>query len=195
VGWPRCGVEVAVFDEREQPAPAGETDEIVCRGGIVMRGYWCNREATERTLAGGWLHTGDMGAFDTDGKLTLRGRSKEVIISGGSNVYPREVEEVLLQCPGVEEACVLGRKDPEWGEVVVAFIVAGARDARGEPAHGDLTEAALDRHCLEQIARFKRPKEYHFIEALPKNANGKIDKGVLERGVVAYPPLDGCSGK
>ncbi len=111
------------------------------------------------------------GAFDTDGFLTLKDRSKDVIISGGSNIYPREVEEVLLEHPGVAEVSVVGDADPEWGEVVVAFVVRAA----GSP----VAERDLDRLCLEQIARFKRPRVYRFVDALPKNNYGKILKTAL----------------
>jgi long-chain acyl-CoA synthetase len=117
-------VEVQVVDENDNPLPVGEAGEIVCRGDTVMAGYWDNAEATAETLRGGWLHTGDLGVFDAAGYLTLTGRSKDLIISGGANVYPREVEEVLVRAPGVAEACVIGRPDPDWGEVVIAYVVA-----------------------------------------------------------------------
>ena len=104
--------------------------EIACRGDVVMSGYWNNPDATAATLQHGWLHTGDMGSFDARGLLTLRDRSKDVVISGGSNIYPREVEEVLIEHPDVSEACVVGAPDEEWGEVVVAFIVGTAAEAR-----------------------------------------------------------------
>jgi acyl-CoA synthetase (AMP-forming)/AMP-acid ligase II len=171
VGWARTGVEVAVVDERGSPLPAGEIGEIVCRGDVVMSGYWNNPAASAEALRDGWLYTGDMGSLDARGYLTLRDRSKDVVISGGSNIYPREVEEVLLTHPGVAEVSVVGQPDREWGEIVVAFIV---------PAPGaDLREASLDAHCLERIARFKRPKRYVFIESLPKNSYGKVLKREL----------------
>jgi long-chain acyl-CoA synthetase len=132
-----------------------------------MAGYWQNPDATAKTLAGGWLHTGDVGAFDADGYLSLKDRSKDLIISGGSNIYPREVEEVLLQHAKVREVSVIGRPDAEWGEVVVAYVV------------GEAASAELDQLCLSQIARFKRPKHYVFVEALPKNNYGKILKTEL----------------
>ena len=134
-----------------------------------MRGYWNNPEASASALRGGWLWTGDLGALDEDGFLTLKDRSKDVIISGGSNIYPREVEEVLIQHPQVVEACVIGRPSAEWGEEVVAFIVPRER----------LDAAELDQHCLAHIARFKRPKQYWFVEALPKNHYGKVLKAEL----------------
>ncbi len=151
--------------------PAGEPGEGVVRGETVMAGYWANEEATAATLRGGWLHTGDVGSLDADGFLTLRDRSKDVIISGGSNIYPREVEEVLLLHPRVSEAAVVGQRDAEWGEVVVAFLVAGEG--------GAVDDAALDALCLDHIARFKRPKEYRWVPALPKNSYGKVLKTEL----------------
>ncbi|MDT5160962.1 MAG: fatty-acyl-CoA synthase [Mycobacterium sp.] len=167
VGYARSGVDVAVLGEGGTSAAIGEIGEIVCRGDVVMSGYWNNPDATAATLQNGWLRTGDMGSFDDQGYLTLRDRSKDVVISGGSNIYPREVEEVLLEHPGVSEAGVVGAPDEEWGEVVVAFIV------------GTASAAELDAHLLERIARFKRPKRYEFIDELPKNSYGKVLKREL----------------
>jgi fatty-acyl-CoA synthase len=167
VGYARSGMDVAVLRDDGTPAVTGEIGEIVCRGDAVMSGYWNNPEATRSTLKDGWLYTGDMGSFDERGYLTLRDRSKDVVISGGSNIYPREVEEVLLEHPGVSEAAVVGAPDAEWGEVVVAFIV------------GAVEPALLDAHLLERIARFKRPKRYLFVDALPKNSYGKVLKREL----------------
>ncbi len=171
VGLPFANVEVRVADADGAPLPAGEGGEILVRGDSVMRGYWRDAEATAETLRGGWLHTGDIGAFDEDGYLTLKDRSRDVIISGGVNIYPREVEEVLLTHPGIAEAAVIGRPDREWGETVLACVVA-------EPGHA-VTVDGLDRHCLERIARFKRPREYVFLETLPKNSYGKVLKTAL----------------
>jgi fatty-acyl-CoA synthase len=120
---------------------------------------------TRSSTAG--LYTGDLGSFDVRGYLTLRDRSKDVVISGGVNIYPREVEEALLEHPGVSQACVVGAPDEKWGEVVVAFIVGGS------------DEAALDAHLLQRIARFKRPKRYVFTDELPKNSYGKVLKREL----------------
>ena len=167
VGRPFRCVEVAVMGADDRPLPAGETGEILCRGDTVMAGYWRNAEASAAALRGGFLHTGDVGAFDADGYLTLKDRSKDLIISGGSNIYPREVEEVLLKHGGVREVSVIGRPDREWGEVVVAYVV------------GDAAPAELDALCLSAIARFKRPKDYVFVGALPKNNYGKILKTEL----------------
>jgi len=171
VGVERTDVEVRVVDANDNPVPVGEVGEVVVRGEVVMKGYWQNAEATEETLRGGWLHTGDMGCFDEEGFLTLKDRSKDMIISGGTNIYPREIEEALLTHPGVAEISVVGRYHPDWGEEVVAFVV---------PREGAaLTPETLDRHCTEQIARFKRPKEYIFIDELPKNNYGKVLKTEL----------------
>jgi long-chain acyl-CoA synthetase len=166
-GLPYACVEVAVVDQDDRPVPVGETGEVICRGLPVMPGYWNNPEASAAALKNGWLHTGDVGAFDHEGYLTLKDRSKDLIISGGSNIYPREVEEVLLLHPGVREVSVIGRPDPEWGEIIVAYVV------------GEAPPQELDRLCLSRIARFKRPKTYIFIEALPKNNYGKVLKTEL----------------
>lgn len=166
-GRPFACVEVIVADSSDRPLPSGEVGEILCRGDVVMAGYWQDPAATAETLAGGWLHTGDLGAFDPDGYLSLKDRSKDVVISGGSNIYPREVEEVLLAHAQVREAAVIGRPDAEWGEVVVAYIV------------GDATPKQLDELCLSRIGRFKRPRHYVFIETLPKNNYGKVLKREL----------------
>jgi acyl-CoA synthetase (AMP-forming)/AMP-acid ligase II len=173
VGYARSGVDVAVLTADDSQAAVDEIGEIVCRGDVVMSGYWNNPDATAATLKDGWLHTGDIGSFDARGFLTLRDRSKDVVISGGSNIYPREVEEVLIQHPGVSEACVVGATDPDWGEVVVAFIV------------GSASEAELDAHLLERIARFKRPKRYEFVDEIPKNSYGKVLKRELRARLLA----------
>jgi len=166
-------MEVAVVDAEDRPLPPGESGEVVCRGPAVMAGYWRNPEATAATLAGGWLHSGDVGALDAEGFLTLMDRSKDVIISGGSNIYPREVEEVLLRHPGVAECSVVGAPHADWGEEVVAFVVV----REGVPPDPE----ALDRLCLDAIARFKRPKRYRFLDTLPKNNYGKILKTELRK--------------
>jgi long-chain acyl-CoA synthetase len=167
VGRAQSAVEVAIGDPQGHLLPTDAHGEIMVRGDTVMPGYWQNTQATEKTLVNGWLMTGDMGYMDAAGYVTLQDRSKDMIITGGSNVYPREVEEVLLMDAEVDEVSVVGRPHPEWGEEVVAFIVGQA-----DPAH-------LDALCLNHIARFKRPKEYVFIDALPKNNYGKVLKTEL----------------
>ncbi|HEX6632444.1 MAG TPA: AMP-binding protein [Usitatibacter sp.] len=176
VGLPQGAVEVTVRDPHGRVLPAGEAGEVCVRGDVVMSGYWKDPAATAAALREGWLWTGDVGAFDVDGFLTLKDRSKDLIVSGGSNIYPREVEEVLLTHERVAECAVVGRPDAEWGETVVAFIVA--RGAAPEPAE-------LDRLCLAHIARFKRPREYRFVERLPKNNYGKVVKGELRAMIAA----------
>lgn len=173
VGLARTGVEVQVVEPGDSAAPLGEIGEVVVRGDVVMRGYWGNPQASAAALKGGWLHTGDLGTMDAEGFLTLKDRSKDLIISGGSNIYPREVEEVLLTHPAVLEAAVVGAPDPDWGERVVAFIVARP----GAESLGD----ELDRICLDAIARFKRPKEYRFLAELPKSNYGKVLKVELRK--------------
>ena len=160
VGFPQTAAEVRI----------GDSGEILVRGDTVMRGYWQDEAATAETLRGGWLHTGDIGHLDQDGFLHLMDRSKDLIISGGSNIYPREVENVLLDHPNIAEASVIGGPHPDWGEQVIAFIVT--RD-------GPVPDADLDALCRDRIARFKRPKRYIAIDALPKSAYGKILKREL----------------
>lgn len=171
VGRAQSAVEVMIGGADGGELPRGEIGEIMVRGDTVMPGYWQNEAATAKTLKDGWLLTGDMGAMDAEGYVTLHDRSKDMIITGGSNVYPREVEEVLLELGEVSEVSVVGRAHPEWGEDVVAFVVM----AKG----AELDAARLDAHCLENIARFKRPKAYFALEALPKNNYGKVLKTEL----------------
>lgn len=188
VGTPRTDVEVRVVDEQDHDLPAGEIGEVLVRGDVVMPGYWEAPEATAEALRGGWLHTGDVGAFDEDGYLTLHDRSKDLVISGGMNIYPREVEEALLHHPAVEAVAVTGRPDPQWGESLVAFIVPAAG---AEPP----TPAELDAACLERIARYKRPKDYRFLTSLPTNNYGKVVKRELrdQLRAEAEPPQDHTS--
>ena len=185
-GRPQSAVEVMVVDSDGRPVAGGEVGEIVCRSDCVMRGYWRDERSTAEALRDGWLWTGDMGRLDDAGFLTLSGRSKDLIISGGANIYPREIEEVLLRHPAVVEVSVIGRPDREWGEVVIAYVA---------PAPGLAPDAAaLDRLCLDAIARFKRPRAYRFVPELPKNNYGKIVKNELrewEKGEA--PPAGRCS--
>jgi len=168
VGNAQACTYLRVVSEEGYDLTTGEIGEIIVQGTPVMQGYWGNAEATAKTIRDGWLWTGDMGALDADGFLTLHDRSKDVIISGGTNIYPREVEEVLLMHPKVHEVAVVGRAHPEWGEDVIAFVV---------PIKGIHVEATeLDAHCLAEIARFKRPKDYRIVSELPKNNYGKILK-------------------
>ena len=171
VGVARVGMRVRVVDSEDRELGPGEMGEVVVDGPTVMAGYLDLPDATAEALRGGWLHTGDVGTFDDRGRLTLVDRVKDVVITGGYNVYPREVEDVLHLDPAVAEAAVVGLPDAEWGERIVAFVVpvAGAR----------IDEDALDRRCLDAIARHKRPKEYRIVDELPRNAAGKVLKKQL----------------
>lgn len=177
VGRAQAPVEVRIGDKSGRPLPDGEIGEIMVRGDVVMPGYWKNDIANKKTLVDGWLMTGDMGFMDSEGYVTMQDRSKDMIISGGSNVYPREVEEVLLQHPEVHEVSVVGRPHPDWGEEVVAFVVGTAQPDE------------LDHLCNNNIARFKRPKDYIHIAELPKNNYGKVLKTELRKQLKALDPL------
>ena len=143
VGRAQSAVEVAIGNQAGVVQATGTHGEIMVKGDVVMPGYWQDKKATKKAFAKGWLMTGDMGTMDWDGYITLQDRSKDMIITGGSNVYPREVEEVLLTHRGASEVSVVGRPHSDWGEEVVAFIV------------GDADEGELDQLCRDRIARFK----------------------------------------
>lgn len=173
VGVERTDVEVRIVDDRGTDMPLGEVGEIIIRGDVVMLGYWQNEIATRETIKDGWLYTGDMGCIDQDGFITLKDRSKDLIISGGTNIYPREIEEVLLTHLSIDEVSIVGRPHPEWGEEVIAFIAVKT---------GKTVDAEeLDQFCINHMARFKRPKKYIFKAELPKNNYGKILKTELRR--------------
>jgi long-chain acyl-CoA synthetase len=177
VGTARFATRVRVVDPEDRPLAAGEAGEVVVDGPTVMSGYLDLPQETAETLRGGWLHTGDLGRFDASGNLWLVDRAKDVVITGGYNVYPREVEDVLLGDPSVGEVAVIGVPDPEWGECVVAYVVA---------RHGaEIDESALDRRCLESIARHKRPKSYRVVPELPRNSAGKVLKTALRERYVS----------
>ena len=173
VGFAQTAIGITIVDADGNPVAAGTPGEVIVRGPTVMAGYWGNPDATRQTIADGALRTGDIGLIDERGLLHLKDRSKDVIISGGTNIYPREVEEALLTHPAVEEVSVVGAPDPEWGESVVAFIVCHAGASAGEQE--------LDELCIRTIARFKRPKRYVFVEKLPKNGTGKVLKRELQQ--------------
>jgi long-chain acyl-CoA synthetase len=166
VGVARSGVDVRIVDGDNREVAAGEAGEIAVRSPIVMNGYWKQPQATAETVRDGWLHTGDMGTMDDRGFVWLKDRAKDVIISGGSNIYPREVEDVLCSDIGVAEVAVVGESDAKWGEAVVAFVVA-------RTGHS-LSAESLDQLCLDNLARYKRPKRYVFLDVLPKNSTGKV---------------------
>ena len=175
VGCAQSAVEVKIGNKTGSMCKPEEIGEIMVRGDIVMPGYWGNIDATSKTIIDGWLMTGDLGSMDRDGYVTMHDRSKDMIISGGSNIYPREVEEILLLHESVSEVSVVGRENDEWGEEVVAFIVT-------EKGH-EFLPRTLDQHCLEHIARFKRPKDYINISELPKNNYGKVLKTSLRENL------------
>ncbi|PAT41116.1 AMP-dependent synthetase [Vandammella animalimorsus] len=192
VGVPHACVQVRVSDaatwgadgaQSDPPAlSTGQTGEVLVRGATVMQGYWRNPQASAQALQNGWLRTGDIGRFDADGFLTLTDRSKDVIISGGSNIYPREVEEVLLRHASVAEVSVIGCHSAEWGEEVAAMVVPQL----GAP----LQPAELDRWCRASLAAFKAPKRYYLCEALPKNSYGKVLKTQLREQLPSLQPMD-----
>jgi long-chain acyl-CoA synthetase len=188
VGVAQSMVEVSIRDVQGRALPAGERGEVCVRGDVVMQGYWNDAAATAAAIRDGWLATGDVGSLDADGFLTLLDRSKDLVVSGGSNIYPREVEEALLTHPQVAEVAVIGRRDAQWGEVVVAYVVT-----RGSAA-ADLA-AALDAHCLAHIARFKRPKLYRFVAELPKNHYGKVLKTTLREWEAARGDAAGSANE
>jgi len=176
-GLARTGVEVMVVDETGRPQSPGEVGEIVTRSDCLMQGYWDNPDATAKAIRGGWLWTGDVGTLDPAGFLTIKDRSKDMIISGGSNIYPREIEEVLLTHAAVLEVAVIGAPHAEWGEETVAFVVP-------QPGR-ELSESELDQLCLAHIARYKRPRRYVWAESLPKNNYGKILKTELRASLAS----------
>lgn len=172
VGLPFAGQQIAIGDANGRHLPQGAIGEVLVHGPNVMRGYLGKPEETAKTLIDGWLRTGDTGRIDEDGYLCIVGRLKEMIIRGGENIYPKEIEDALVEHPAVLEAAVIGVPDATWGEIVVAYVAL--RPAA--PVDG----AALDAHCATRLTRFKRPAVIRFIDSLPKNAVGKIDKPKLK---------------
>jgi long-chain acyl-CoA synthetase len=168
VGLPFAGQRIAIAGPCGTHLPQGETGEVLVQGPNVMRGYLGRPEETARTIVDGWLHTGDTGRIDADGYLSIVGRLKEMIIRGGENIYPKEVEDVLSDFPGVLEAAVIGAPHETFGEIVIAYVAA-----RGEAA---VSPEELDVHCAGRLTRYKRPFKINIIDSLPKNAVGKIDK-------------------
>lgn len=165
-------VDVKIVNDEGIEMPHGEVGEIICKGSLVMKGYWNNDKATTDTLKNGWLHTGDLAWRDELGYVHIVDRKKDVIISGGVNIYPREVEEVLNLHPGVKETCVIGVDDEKWGESIVAYIVANGTE--------EVTTEALLELCKDHLASFKKPKEIHLVTELPKSSYGKILKRELK---------------
>ncbi len=174
VGKPIPGVEVLVVDENEKPVSTGEIGEVIARGPNIMRGYYNMPDETQSALRNGWLHTGDMGRFDEDGYLYIVERKKDLIIRGGFNIYPRDIEEVLNRHPAVIELAVIGIPSERMGEEVKAFVVTRT----------DVDAETLKAYCRESLANYKTPTEIEFVNALPRNAVGKIDKKELRRSHV-----------
>ncbi|HEU4912488.1 MAG TPA: AMP-binding protein [Actinomycetes bacterium] len=172
-GRPALGVELAVVDEDGRPVPPGEVGEVVTRGDHVMLGYWNaqSRDDLGKSVVEGWLHTGDLGRLDDAGRLYLVDRKGDMIISGGYNIYPREVEDVIAEVPGVAEVAVLGVNDPDWGQRVTALYTV--RDG------ATVTDEQVLAHCRERLASYKKPKDLHRVDSFPLNATGKIAKKVL----------------
>jgi len=170
-GIPRTDVEVKIFDENDKELPLGKMGEIVVRGEVVMKGYWRNPNATSETLRGGWLHTGDLGVMDEKGYVYILDRAKDMIISGGENIYSREIEDIILLHPAVHEVAVIGVPDETWGEAIKAIVAL----KEGQKA----TKEGIINFCKEHLASFKKPKSVEFIDAIPKNPYGKVLKREL----------------
>jgi len=174
VGKPMKHVTVKIVDDEGKQLPPGETGEIVCRGPNLMKGYYNNLLLTQEVLRDGWLYTGDTGKMDQDGYLYLTGRKKELILRGGENIYPAEVEAVLHQHPDIKEAAVIGFPDEYWGETVKALVV---------PNPGaTVTEEEVITFCTSHLAHYKRPQSVAFVRSLPKNAAGKVMKSEIIQG-------------
>ncbi len=180
VGKPMLGAELRVVDERLRDVATGEVGEVVYRGPNVMAGYHGNPDATAEAFAGGWFHSGDLARLDDEGYLWLVDRKKDLIISGGENVYPAEVERVLREHPAVADAAVVGVPHPRWVETPLAFVLASA----------DVGEEDLLAHCRERLAGFKKPSAIVFLDELPRNAGGKVLKRVLreDTSTASRPP-------
>jgi len=164
-------LEVRIVDSQDREVPRGETGEIICRGPNVMKGYYKDPEGTAEALKGGWLHTGDIGRMDEEGFVYIVDRKKDMIISGGENIYPREIEELLYHHPKIREAAVVGIPDPLWGESVKAFVVL-------KPGMS-MSEEEVIEYCKSHLASYKKPKVVAFADSLPRNPSGKVLKNLL----------------
>jgi len=172
VGPPLPDYEVKIVDDELVEVPVGQVGEIIVKGDCVMKGYYKNPYETENTIVNGWLRTGDLGYVDEEGFIYIVDRKKDLIICKGMNIYPREVEEILMSHPKVELCAVVGKKDPHHGEIPVAFI----KPVEGE----DLAESELRNFLKERLANYKVPRQFVFVDDLPKNATGKVLKRVLK---------------
>ncbi len=167
-------VEVRIVDDQGREVPTGQVGELLCRGPNVMKGYYKDRKATQEALQGGWLHTGDLSRRDEEGFIYIVDRKKDLIVSGGENIYPREIEECLYHHPKVQDAAVIGIPDPLWGESVGAFIVL----KKGE----SMNKGEVIDYCKGHLASYKKPKVVEFLDALPRNPSGKVLKTELRKG-------------
>jgi fatty-acyl-CoA synthase len=180
-GWPHAKLELQLIDSEGRAVKQGEIGEVRVRGTNLMRGYWCAAtQAAKEGLNDGWFDTGDMGYLDAQGCLQIVGRNKDMIISGGENIYPAEIENALAAFPGLLECAVVGLPDERWGEVPVLVLVR-ASTAAGQ----NLSEAAVKTHLEAQIARFKLPRRVVFLDELPKSALGKVQKPILQKQMMA----------
>jgi acyl-CoA synthetase (AMP-forming)/AMP-acid ligase II len=177
-----CLSDVRIVDEAGHEVPAGSVGELVVRSDQVSLGYWQNAGATAEAMRGGWFHTGDLGRRAVNGLITLVDRKKDMIISGGENVYSREVEDAIATLPGVAEVAVIGLPDEVWGERVVAVLVAEDGAA--------LDTDRVIAHCRERLARYKVPKQVRFVPALPRNGTGKVRKPLLREEIAAQRATD-----
>ena len=171
VGPPLPFLEMKIVDDQDQPVPVGEVGELICRGPNVMKGYYKDPQATREALKGGWLHTGDLARMDEEGFVYIVDRKKDMIISGGENIYPREIEEALYHHPKIQEAAVIGTPDPLWGESVKAFVVLKEGAA--------MREEEVVEYCQSHLASYKKPKSVRFVPSLPRNPSGKVLKTIL----------------
>ena len=183
-GWPQPEAEVKLIDAQGREVGQGETGEVCIRAANLMRGYWNAESQAGVGLQDGWFHSGDLGERAADGCLTIVGRSKDMIISGGENIYPAEIENLLVTLPGVSECAVIGLPDARWGEVPVAVLVRSA-DAAGQA----LSEAQVLSHLQARIARFKLPRRVVWRDQLPKSALGKVQKPALQAQLLAAQSL------
>ena len=174
-GLPYYGIDVRVVDKAGNPVPPGMPGEVITRGPHLISGYWNQPEATKEAIRDGWLHTGDIAEVDEEGYVYIKDRAKDMIISGGENVYPAEVEDVLGSHPGVREVGVIGQPSVKWGECVCAVVVRGD----GWKGDDELLVVELRQLARHRLARFKQPKSYVFLDVLPRNPSGKILKRVL----------------
>jgi acyl-CoA synthetase (AMP-forming)/AMP-acid ligase II len=167
-GREALGVEIRIVDNDDNEVPIGKMGEVIAKGDNVMKGYWNLGSLTKETLHNGWYHTGDIGRLDEDKYLYIMDRKKDMIISGGENIYPQEIEVVLFKHPDVAEACVIGIPDEAWGEAIKALVVKKAGSA--------ITEDELLEYCKQNLASFKKPRSIDFVDCLPRSTAGKVLK-------------------